>query len=313
MNFEQRMYARLKFLDLMADLTGAAFEEFFHKVMLARHPDFLDVRTHGKLGDQGADGLMLHSDSLFACYGPHSVSAKDVKDKFTSDLASACRQRPGQFRTFVFVHNDRRGIHPEVATLIVQAKQANPDLRFAQMGSRSLWQELMQLDVALAEDVLGCEIPVKPTTYGVGMEDLAPLLGQLKELRTAADPLMDLPQVRADKLDFNCLEGESREDLLRGMRHVHLVEAFYDGGLRALEQDEVARGFRIYYEQVRQDYPDPEDILWQLQRYVLGSESQRPRVHRAAWVVLAHFFFRCDIFEAPPADWNSAELAGAWT
>ncbi|WP_425424351.1 ABC-three component system protein [Streptomyces lushanensis] len=89
------------------------------------------------------------------------------------------------------------------------------------------------------------------------------------------------------------------------------MEAFYAGGIRTLEHDEVARGFRIFYEQVRQEYQNPDDVLWQLEMYVLGNERQRPQVHRAAWVVLAHFFFRCDIFEAPPSDWSPAGLVSA--
>lgn len=309
--FEQRMYARLKFLDLMADLYETAFEDFFHRVMCTRHPTFLDVRTHGNLGDQGADGLTLHSRKLYACYAPQTVNASAVKTKFTKDLSSAIRQRDGQFDIFVFVHNDRRGVHPEVATLLSDADTDHPDLSFEQMGTRHIWQECMQLSQDLAEDVLGCEIPIKPTTYGVGMDDLALLLDHLKELRVAADPLMDLPRVREEKLDFNQLRGESRDSLLRGMRHAHLVEAFYAGSVRALEHDEVARGFRIFYEQVRKEYDDPEDVLWQLEMYVLGNARQRPQVHRAAWVVLAHFFFRCDIFEAPPQEWNVAGLEGA--
>ncbi|MFF9457275.1 ABC-three component system protein [Streptomyces flaveolus] len=68
--------------------------------------------------------------------------------------------------------------------------------------------------------------------------------------------------------------------------------------------NEVAQGFRVYYEQVRRDWDDPEDVLWQLQMYVLGNAQPRPKVLRAALVVLAHFFGRCDIFEAPPAGWQ---------
>lgn len=49
-----------------------------------------------------------------------------------------------------------------------------------------------------------------------------------------------------------------------------------------------------------------EDVLWQLQMYVLGNAQPRPKVLRAAHVVLAHFFERCDIFEAPPAGWQPA-------
>lgn len=40
MRFEQRMYARLKFLDLMADLYETTFEDFFHRVMVTRYPNF---------------------------------------------------------------------------------------------------------------------------------------------------------------------------------------------------------------------------------------------------------------------------------
>jgi len=309
--FEQRMYARLRFLNLMAELDESAFEDFFHRVMVTHYPNFLDVRTHGKLGDQGADGLALHSHKLYACYAPQTVKAPAVKAKFTSDLTSALRQREGQFDTFVFVHNDRHGIHPEVTTLLSSADSDYPDLTFEQMGTRRLWQECMGLELALAEDVLNCEIPVKPTVYGVGMDDLKQLLQHLKEMRVEADPLMELPQVREDKLSFNQLPGEARDNLLRGVRHTHLVEAFYAGSIRALEHDEVARGFRIFYEQVRRQYPDPDDVLWQMEMYVLGNERQRPQVHRAAWVVLAHFFFRCDIFEAPPSGWSPTGLVGA--
>lgn len=304
MQYEQRMYARLKFLELMAELNETTFEAFFHRLMCARYPEFLDVRTHGKLGDQGSDGLMLHESKLYASYAPQTVSATEIRQKIRSDLAKALEKRADQFNTFVFVHNDRRGMHPEIATELSDQQRAHPDLQFQQMGSRKLWHECMQLDVALAEDVLGCQIPIQPVVHGIGMEDLAPLLKHLRDQRRAADPLMPLAEVDPRKLDFNGIQEEAREDLLRGMRQSHLVEAFYAGTLRAVEHDEVAQGFRVYYEQVRRDFPDPEDVLWQLEMYVLGNGSVPPRTQRAAWVVLAHFFERCDIFDAPPPGWS---------
>ncbi|WP_259465205.1 hypothetical protein [Streptomyces sp. TLI_171] len=42
------------------------------------------MRTAGKLGDQGGDGLALHSRKLYACYAPQSVKIDKVKAKFTS-------------------------------------------------------------------------------------------------------------------------------------------------------------------------------------------------------------------------------------
>lgn len=308
MQYEQRMYARLKFLELMAELNETSFETFFHDLMCARYPEFLDVRTHGRLGDQGSDGLMLHEHKLYACYAPQTVSATEIRKKIDSDLAKALAKRREQFDTFVFVHNDRRGMHPEVATVLSEVERLHPQLRFQQMGTRRLWHECMQLELALAEDVLGCQIPIQPVVHGIGMEDLAPLLKHLREQRKAADPLMPLPEVDPGKLDFNRVQGEAREDLLRGMRHSHLVDEFYAGTIRAVEHDEVAQGFRLYYEQVRREWPDAEDVLWQLEMYVLGNGSVPPRMQRAAWVILAHFFERCDVFEAPPADWTPSGL-----
>lgn len=306
MRYEQRAYARVKFLELMAELYENEFEDFFHRLMSARYPDFLDVRTAGNLGDMSADGLTLHSRRLYACYAPQTVKTAKIREKFDGDLTGALAKRSGQFDTFVFVHNDRRGVHPEVASLLSQAAASVPGLRFEQMGSRHLWRECMRLDQMAAEDVLRCEIPIKEMTFGIGMDDLEPLLKQLQDLRTVPDPLMALPDVPVEKLDFNRFEGEAREDLLRGMRQSHLVDAFYAGAMRELEHDEVAQGFRVYYEQVREEWDDPEDVLWQLQMYVLGNAQPRPKVLRAAHVVLAHFFERCDIFEAPPAGWQPA-------
>jgi hypothetical protein len=303
MQFEQRMFAHLKFLDVLADLHGTAFEDFFHKVMCACHPDFLDVRTAGQLGDQGADGLSLHQRKLYACYAPETVEVTKVEAKLSSDLRKAVEKRAGQFGTFVFVHNDRRGIHPQVATLLSEAVTAHPELKFEQMGARRLWHEFMSLDQAAAEDILGCPIPIQQLVYGVGMEDLAPLLEHLRKQRAAADPLTPLPNVSPKKLDFNKIVGDARQALIRGMRHTHMVEAFYSGAYREVEHDEVTQGFRLYYDQIRTEREDPEDILWQLEMHVLGNASQPPRVQQAAWVILAHFFERCDIFQEPPADW----------
>ncbi|MCX4584632.1 hypothetical protein [Streptomyces sp. NBC_01481] len=93
--------------------------------MCARYPDFLDVRTHGNLGDQGSDGLSLHARKLYACYAPRSFDAAKLRKKFHDDLNSALAQRMGQFGTFVFVHNDLRGVHPEVGTMLMEADRAS--------------------------------------------------------------------------------------------------------------------------------------------------------------------------------------------
>lgn len=138
MNFAQKMYVRTKFKEKLSELHSESFEEFFHELMCARYPDFVPVRTHGNLGDQGADGLSLHSSTLYACYGPRIFDAAKVRDKFRSDLEKAVASRRGQFSTFAFVHNDLQGVHPEITSLLAEARVSHPDLSFELLGGRRL-------------------------------------------------------------------------------------------------------------------------------------------------------------------------------
>ena len=87
-------------------------------------------------------GFARSRDKLYACYGPESPDDYETGRKFKSDLASAVKNRPGQFSTFVFVHNDRRGMHPRVATEIINSAQAHPSLTFEQIGKVAIWREV---------------------------------------------------------------------------------------------------------------------------------------------------------------------------
>jgi len=310
MRFDQRMYARVKYLDLMTDLYENTFETFFKSLMCARHPEFLDVRTAGKLGDQGADGLLLYQESLYACYAPEVFDARRVSEKFVSDLAKAGAKRKGEFRTFTFVHNDRRGMHPQLASLLVGASQEHKEIKFAQMGLRHIWREIMQLCKQEVEDLLGCEIPIDRVAYGIGMEELAPLLTYLKENRQQSGrSLRRIDEVSEDKLDYNNLDPDSRRQLVEAMKYTPLVERYYRKTADDTEAEEVANGFATYYHLAHAEWPDAEDVLWQLEMYVLGNESQPPQIEKCAWILLAYFFERCHIFEEPPRGWHREEMS----
>lgn len=315
MRHDQRMWAETRYIQLMAKLTEDAFESFFHSLMELRYPGYVPVRAHGRLGDQGADGLSLHDRRLYACYAPVVFDASKVRAKFLSDLSKALDKRPGQFDMFVFVHNDQqRGIQPEVSSLLAQVAVDHAPLRFEQLGPRKLWFEIVMLDLEHVEALLDCSIPIQELVYGVGAEDLAPLLEHLKRHRLGADELARVPIANPEKIEFNMLPESDQVYLRLGMRDAALVRSYYDGRLDPPAEDEAAAGFNAYYRMLRSQYGDDVgEITWGLQTYVHGNLRSRSNDHLAGWVVLAYFFGRCDIFDNPPPGWNSGMMNGAAT
>lgn len=309
LKFQERMFVKAAFRELMANLHYDAFEDFFHRLMTARYPDFVQVRTHGNLGDLGADGLRLHDGRLYACYGPEVFDAARAANKFQTDLAKALVKRPGQFKTFVFVYNDARGLHPEVTRLLARAAKDHTSLKFEPMGPPRFLRELWKLIREDIEDLLGAPIPIHEFVYGIGLEDLTPLLRHLMTHRSRGTSAAPLREVPATKLDFNRLGGDDQEMLRLGMRYTPLVEQYYQGITDVTERDEVAADFNAYYRQVAVDYGEPDQVIVELQKYVVGNERQGTAAELALWVVLAYFFETCDIFEEPPAGWQSAPVA----
>ncbi len=303
MGFEQRSYAQLVFYRKLSDLEENAFETFFHSIMRAASPDYTPIRAYGNLGDKGADGLAIDGDKLYACYGPRVPNLRRLKEKFKSDLKSALAQRPGQFSTFVFVHNDRLGLHPDLATTLKDAKKEYPHLSFETLDPVGIWRKFRNLDLTDVEDILECEIPITNAIYGIGMDDLKPLLDHVAQHRRRDNETGPPPLPSQKKLAFSKLDEDNQEALRLGMKHTTLVRDYYDGRIFPLEEANVAQGFREEYLALRQELNDPDLIIEHLKWYVIGNRLTNERQLRAMWVVLAFFFEKCHIFENPPEGW----------
>lgn len=299
---QQLLYAKIIFNQQFDELYDNAFQAYFQKLMQYRYPTFLPVRSHGPMGDRGSDGLCTYQDKLFACYGPQSANETDVRRKFRSDLSSAIDSRSGEFGTFVFVHNDRRGMHPQIASELVTAKREHPTLVFEQMGRLAFWREFMRLDILEAQDMLGQEIRVEPLVYGIGLADLQPLLTHLGRVRDRNDLAVPHP-IPMNKIEFNRLNADIRDYLIHGMRFVKQVDDYYRGFYDILARDETAADFRERYESLLAQGLTADEIFQDLFVYVAGNKALDAVTQTSVYTILSYFFQTCDIFEAPPADY----------
>jgi hypothetical protein len=100
MEFYERLSMRPLLWAHLHDLTGTRFQEFFQELMVMCSPGFVDVRTHGNIGDLASDGLDLCNRKLYACYAPEVPKARTTVGKFETDLTGAIQSHRGDPETF---------------------------------------------------------------------------------------------------------------------------------------------------------------------------------------------------------------------
>lgn len=303
MDFYERLSMRGVLWAHLHDLQGNAFQTFFHDLMTLCVPGFVDVRTHGNLGDLASDGLSLHDGKLYACYAPETVDASAMIQKFKSDLAGAIKKRSGQFTTFVFVHNDVRGVHPEISTALAEARAANPGISFEVMGMRHFRDLLGKQDCQDVEALLKSQLPMQHAV-SVGLQEMEELLADLASVRMADVSAPQIETVSAHKLRYSELTDESQAELRDGMRHSTMISGYYQRRIDITERDDVAARFHAEYLAAVRDGLDPEDVLCRLREFLGGNRMPSAPSYRAQTAILAYFFESCDIFENAPSGWE---------
>jgi hypothetical protein len=315
LSFDQLTWAKFAFKSRLHELHENDFELFFDKLMDLRHPGYVAIRAQGSLGDQGADGLGLHDGRLYACYGPHVYDQARMRTKFWGDVSKALAKRSGQFSTFVFVHNDARGVHPGVPALLLEAQTRHSPLICEAMGINRMWREASRLERRELEDLLGCAIPVDPPMMPAAFSEVADLLDHLVNAVTAydSDPLSQvlLPAEIRDKIDYNRLGVPCQRAISMGVTDEPLVHRYYVEVAGEMAAETAAQAFADHYREVQAACgDDPDAIMDHMEGYVLGNRRPNLAKQAAASAILAYFFARCDIFEVPPPGWRS-DSAGA--
>jgi hypothetical protein len=302
-DFYERLSMRGVLWAHLHDLHGNAFEAFFHDVMALCVPGFVDVRTHGNLGDLASDGLDLNDGKLYACYAPETVDADATVQKFKSDLKGAIKKRSGQFEVFVFVHNDVRGVHPEISAALAESRTAHPDLTFETMGMRHFRDLLGKQDSQDVEAVLKSQLPMQHAV-AVGLQEMEELLADLASLRISDVSPPSIESVSIHKLRYSELTDESQAELRDGLRHSNMISDYYQRRIDITERDDVAARFHAEYLEAVEAGLQPEDVLLRLRQFLAGNRMPSAPSYRAQTAILAYFFESCDIFENAPTGWK---------
>ena len=293
-----RCFYEVAFKEAYIDKKGDEFQGFFATIMEKRYPaDFVRVRPWGNVGDQKNDGYLPSKRWLFQCYAPATMTAKECIGKIDEDFIGALPYWEQYFSVWIFVHNDRAGVGPEVLAKILALKEAHAPLDVTQWGFEMLRTEAMALD----EDQLRSLFGPAPSRHGMielGLQDLAPVLDHISRL--PASPVPDLRPVPGDKLEKNLLSDAVGSLLRAGMSRVDLVRKYFSFQPRL--KDQLAEAFNKKYRTLRSDLSlTPDDVFVALQRFAGGSLVSTPMRQNAILATLAFFFEECDIFDRASA------------
>jgi hypothetical protein len=287
-------FYELAFKEAFIEKRGEEFQDFFATIMEKRYPaDFIRVRPWGNVGDRKNDGYLSSKRYLFQCYAPTEMNARECIAKIDEDFSECLVHWEQYFSTWIFVHNDRTGLGPDVVKKLLQLGTEHTPLKVAQWGRESLFNEVMALDESQLASLLG-PAPSTRSMMDLGLQDLTPVLDHIQRLPAIPDP--DLRPVPADKLSRNMLSDAVGGLLRAGMSRADLVRKYF--AFNPELRDQLSESFKQKYFSLRSyQKQSPDEIFADLQRFAAGDLIATPMTQNAVLATLAFFFEECDIFD----------------
>ena len=291
----------LKFENQYLKAEGDVFQELFATIMERAHRhDFVRVQPWGNKGDMKCDGFLASERKVFACYGPKEFSPMPrALDKIGGDHKGALKNWKKHLTAWTFVHNDHRGLPPEILQLLLDLQLADKEVAVGHWGLPELSEKVRSLSLSDLIELFGA-VPTARQLRGLRQEDLRAVMPSLVGALIVVGA-QDLRPVPPEKLEYNKLSENSRLLLLSGMQVSDRVQAFFekwDPGVG----DKIASSFNHRYLALRNErLLSPDEILWSLYEFAGGGhEAASVREQIAVVALLAYLFEACEIFDRPP-------------
>ncbi len=294
-----RAWYELKLRNEYLERRGAEFQLLFVRIMSLCHPngDFIPTRPWGNIGDRKNDGYLKSMRTLFQVYAPDQMNSLKTITKIDEDFFGALPFWREHFDIWVFVHNARDGLSPDVEQKLLDLEGAHQHIRLRHWWFPDLRGKIFSLSQTDIASLLG-PIPSRTDILNIQVPELSVIVQHIAGL--SEPPVPDLRPPSPRKLLANGLSPGVRFLLSVGMVSGHRVGEFFNGYHDLTLGDRVAAALTREYERLRNAGTLPDNIFASLQAFVCGSPPAPPARQATALVILAYLFEECDIFERPP-------------
>jgi hypothetical protein len=280
---------------------GDVFQELFMSIMERAHRhDFARVHPWGNKGDLKCDGYLSSERMVFACYGPKEFAPMTrAIEKIGGDHRGAIQHWKPHMSAWTFVHNDHRGLPPEILQLLLSLRQEDADVAIDHWGGPELSARVRTLTLVDLTELFGL-VPTARQVRALRQDDLRNVIPALVGALTMDSGPQDLRPVPPEKLEHNKLSENARLLLLSGMQVSDRVRLFFEKWEPGIG-DKIATAFKREYVKLRADSSlSPDEILWSLYEYAGGGHLDSVREQIAVLALVAFLFESCEIFDRPP-------------
>ena len=291
-----REYYEVKFSLEFRSKFGTEFQDFFTAIMERRYPsDFQKVKPYGRDGDKKCDGYHQSLRRVYQVYAPEKMRVSETNAKIDEDLDGAIEHWQARLATWVFVHNQWRGIPADVMLKLDDAHGRN-GVSVLRWCEPEVHDEFFRLTPESQAFLLG-PAPTSRAFAHIQMKDVIDVANAIAQ-QEAPSP-EEIKEVPADKLNANALSSHVQTLLKMGSRKAKLVKNFFARWHDPELGDRVAGAFRSEYEVLRARGAIGDEVFFELWKFA-GGGSQKSIEHEAAVLALLAFLFEeCEIFEAP--------------
>ena len=293
----EKAYYEVRFENAFLKAKGNAFQTFFNELMgRAYKGDYMPCRPWGNRGDRKNDGFLKSERRLFQVYAPNKMTGRKTIDKIEEDFKGAKDFWGKHFDKWAFVHNVHDGIPPHVQKKMLELEEANPGIKL------DLWglEELLDIFRHLAKEDLESWFGYAPNSQArarMGFGELQVILESIRSQKPDSSKPVD--PVPPKKIEANQLSNGIAILLKEGMAKAPLVKDFFDDWHDSTFGEWIAVAFRGKYKMLISENMTPNEIFYELQTWVGGSERGTAEHEMAVLTVIAYYFESCDIFEEP--------------
>lgn len=291
-----RTYYKQAFDLAFLSKNGTQYEDWFAEIMELRYPnDFVRVRPWGRSGDRKNDGYLRSKRIMFQVYAPNELKDRETIRKIDEDYSGAVKYWEQYFDTWVFVHNSRKGLSPEVNKKLLELN-AKGTFKVIEWGYAKLHYEVFELSQSDLQIMFG-PVPSLADLYNIQFQNFANVLQFVSKKPTIE--YSNLRPIPFGKLDTNGLSDDSKEFILLGKRKSDYAAKFFDEWHDPDYGDQVAKAFKQEYSDLKNTGLSPDDIFSRLLIFTGLDKATDSSDKMAVYALVAYFFEVCDIFESP--------------